>query len=88
MPSNRHSPFNNRRKQDGSHDSICLGCFKTFSNLDAKGRPTDEDHDHICAFAFPDRRATASSLASGHNRRRSDLDWQLLISSDDAIAAD
>ncbi len=82
------SPFPHRRKQDGSDDSMCLACFKTISPTDldavAPSRMVAE-HDHICAFAFPDRRANELTFEDGPKRRRSDMEWQLLISREATI---
>jgi len=74
--------FPHRLKQDGSEDTMCLACFKTISprhpsdNLAAPG----VEHDHICAFAFPERRANEVTFEDGPKRRRSDMEWQALIS--------
>lgn len=75
--------FPHRRKQDGSDDTMCLACFKTLTPVLASGgnrAHSVEEHDHICAFAFPDRRANDVTFEDGPKRRRSDMQWQLLIS--------
>jgi hypothetical protein len=75
--------FPHRRKQDGSDDTMCLACFKTITNdsfTGSKTSPSVEEHDHVCAFAFPDRRANDVTFEDGPKRRRSDMDWQMLIS--------
>lgn len=73
-----------RRKQDGSEDTMCLACFKTFSLAPVEGTSTHplEEHDHICAFAFPERRANEITFENGPKRRKSDMDWQTLIARD------
>jgi len=83
--------FPHRRKQDGSGDSMCLACFKTISPLipeDLRSAPNVEEHDHICAFAFPERRANELTFEDGPKRRRSDMQWQLLISREAVVAGD
>jgi hypothetical protein len=81
-------PFPHRRKQDGSDDSLCLACFKTISPVDAEADLFPEEDDHLCAFSFPGRRAKTAVLENGNGRRRSDLEWQRLISRDLAQAAE
>jgi len=80
----RHkTKFPHRRKQDGTDDTMCLACFKTIppAPLQAEGSPRMvEEHDHVCAFAFPDRRANELTFEDGPKRRRSDMEWQALIS--------
>ena len=74
--------FPHRTKQDGSNDTMCLACFKTISREEFEaGMPSlsVEEH-HICAFAFPERRANEVTFEDGPKRRRSDMDWQMLIS--------
>jgi hypothetical protein len=74
--------FPHRRKQDGSNDTMCLACFKTISRDEFDGPTISasvEEHDHICAFAFPDRRANDVTFDDGPKRRRSDMDWKTLI---------
>ena len=76
-------PFPHRRKQDGSEDTMCLACFKTISPTDTKSVAPEtlvEEHDHVCAFAFPDRRANDVTFDDGPKRRLSDMQWQTLIS--------
>ena len=75
--------FPHRRKQDGSDDTMCLACFKTISRDEFDGPTLSAsvaEHDHICAFAFPERRANEITFEDGPKRRRSDMDWQMLIS--------
>jgi hypothetical protein len=80
----RHkTKFPHRRKQDGTDDTMCLACFKTISPAVSEGSgPVRlvEENDHVCAFAFPDRRANELTFEDGPKRRRSDMDWQALIS--------
>jgi hypothetical protein len=69
---------------------MCLACFKTISPTDfdavTPARKVEvEEHDHICAFAFPDRRANELTFEDGPKRRRSDMEWQLLISREATI---
>lgn len=74
--------FPHRRKQDGSDDMVCLSCFKTLSPKDLEAPNaihTVEEHDHICAFAFPERRANEITFEDGPKRRKSDMQWQTLI---------
>jgi len=75
-------PFPYRRKQDGSDDSLCLACFKTITLADAEAEALTPSDDHLCAFSFPGRRARTAVLENGNGRRRSDLEWQRLISQD------
>ncbi len=85
------SQFPHRRKQDGSDDTMCLACFKTISREDfetGSPAPSMEEHDHICAFAFPDRRANEVTFEEGPKRRRSDMQWQTLISREAFIPGD
>lgn len=84
MLNGKPAVFHNRRKEDGSNDSLCLGCFKTISPFD-NGALEGGDQDHVCAFSFPNRRATGQDLDNGLRRRSSDLQWQILISGEDAI---
>lgn len=75
--------FPHRVKQDGSDDTMCLACFKTISRVEFEGPTLSasvQEHDHICAFAFPERRANEITFEDGPKRRRSDMDWQMLIS--------
>ena len=69
-----------RQKQDGSEDTMCLSCFKTISPA-ANSQETVE-HDHICAFAFPERRANEVTFEDGPKRRQADMDWQALVGRD------
>ncbi len=62
---------------------MCLACFKTISRDEFEGSSVSasvQEHDHICAFAFPERRANEITFEDGPKRRRSDMDWQMLIS--------
>lgn len=68
-----------RQKQDGSEDTMCLSCFKTISSAAANSPDAVQEHDHICAFAFPERRANEITFEDGPKRRQSDTDWQALI---------
>jgi hypothetical protein len=73
--------FPHRLKQDGSEDTMCLACFKTIS----PSSPTDNlsgsgSEQHVCAFAFPERRANELTFEEGPKRRRADIEWQALIS--------
>jgi hypothetical protein len=76
--------FPHRLKQDGTDDTMCLACFKTISPTSfdaATGSPRHaEEYDHVCAFAFPERRANDLTFEDGPKRRRADMDWQALIS--------
>jgi hypothetical protein len=77
--------FPHRLKQDGSKDAMCLACFKTIAptvSVDPKSAQLVEEHDHVCAFAFPERRANEITFEDGPKRRKSDMDWQALISRD------
>lgn len=83
--------FPHRLKQDGSDDRMCLACFKTITREELEaGRPsaTVEEHDHICAFAFPERRANEITFEDGPKRRRSDMEWQTLISREAFVSGD
>ena len=70
-----------RQKQDGSEDTMCLSCFKTISPSVAANSSVEE-HDHICAFAFPERRANEVTFEDGPKRRQADMDWQAMIGRD------
>jgi hypothetical protein len=75
--------FPHRQKQDGSNDTMCLACFKTISPAPlatSASAKKVEEHDHVCAFAFPERRANDLTFEDGPKRRRSDMEWQALIS--------
>jgi len=72
--------FPHRLKQDGSEDTMCLACFKTISPADSRSGSGTEQHDHVCAFAFPERRANELTFEEGPKRRRADIEWQALIS--------
>jgi len=80
----RHkTKFPHRRKQDGTDDTMCLACFKTITPAPREADGSErmvEEHDHVCAFAFPDRRANELTFEDGPKRRRSDMEWQALIS--------
>jgi hypothetical protein len=83
--------FPHRQKQDGSGDTMCLACFKTISNDEFEGlkvSPGFEEHNHICAFAFPERRANEITFEDGPKRRRSDMDWRMLISREAFISSE
>lgn len=83
--------FPHRLKQDGTTDSMCLACFKTIAREDfeaSKPAPSLEEHDHICAFAFPERRANEITFEDGPKRRRSDMQWQMLISREAFVPGD
>jgi hypothetical protein len=83
--------FPHRQKQDGSNDTMCLACFKTISPppLSASGsQKTVEEQDHVCAFAFPERRANDLTFEDSPKRRRSDMEWQALISREAIFRAD
>lgn len=83
--------FPHRTKQDGSDDTMCLACFKTITREEFEGRTTShavEEHEHICAFAFPERRANELTFDDGPKRRRSDMDWQMLISREAFVPGD
>jgi hypothetical protein len=83
--------FPHRQKQDGSSDTMCLACFKTIppAPAAATGSPkTVEEHDHVCAFAFPERRANEITFEDGPKRRRSDMEWQALISREAILRVD
>jgi hypothetical protein len=83
--------FPHRLKQDGSDDTMCLSCFKTISREEFEaGKPATsvDEHDHICAFAFPDRRANEVTFEDGPKRRRSDMEWQMLISREAFVSGD
>ena len=60
---------------------MCLSCFKTISPA-ANSQETVEEHDHICAFAFPERRANEVTFEDGPKRRQADMDWQALVGRD------
>ena len=70
-----------RLKQDGSTDTMCLSCFKTFAPAPVQviSASLVEEHDHVCAFAFPERRANEITFEDGPKRRQSDMEWQALI---------
>jgi hypothetical protein len=75
--------FPHRRKQDGSEDTMCLACFKTISSDEFEGGRISAnvaEQDHVCEFAFPERRANDITFEDGPKRRRSDMDWKMLIS--------
>lgn len=76
-----------RLKQDGSDDTMCLSCFKTFTPPPAKVSSPDlvEEHDHICAFAFPERRANEITFEDGPKRRQSDMEWQALVARESTL---
>jgi hypothetical protein len=79
----KKTKFPHRLKQDGTDDTMCLACFKTISPATVDAASSThlvEEHDHICAFAFPDRRANDITFEDGPKRRRSDMEWQALIS--------
>ncbi len=79
----KKTKFPHRLKQDGTDDTMCLACFKTISPATVKATGSAhmvEEYDHVCAFAFPDRRANDLTFEDGPKRRRSDMEWQALIS--------
>jgi hypothetical protein len=83
--------FPHRRKQDGSSDTMCLACFKTIPptrRVVDTSQKTVEEHDHVCAFAFPERRANELTFEDGPKRRRSDMEWQALISREAILPAE
>ena len=80
----KKSKSTHRLKQDGSTDTMCLSCFKTFTPtpVEASSPNAVQEHDHICAFAFPERRANEVTFEDGPKRRQSDMEWQALIARD------
>jgi hypothetical protein len=41
-----------RRKEDGSHDSICLGCLATITSQGMEAGLEREEQDHVCPSSF------------------------------------
>lgn len=45
--------YSHRRKEDGSHDSICLACLATISTQTNEAALAREEEEHVCEFRFP-----------------------------------
>jgi predicted Fe-S protein YdhL (DUF1289 family) len=37
-----------RRNDDGSWDSICIGCFRTIARAEAEAELTERERKHVC----------------------------------------
>ncbi len=71
---------------------MCLACFKTISpasnvHTSPLKAASESEHDHVCAFAFPERRANDVTFEDGPKRRQSDMDWQAIMSREDTLPA-
>ncbi len=78
--------FKHRRKEDGTHDSICLACLTTISTHEIEARLEREEEDHVCRFSFPARRSGGVRPGGLPGRRKSDIQWKQLESREDSAA--
>jgi hypothetical protein len=60
MPNDLSDSNLHRRKEDGSHDSICLACLATISSGNAAGSTEEDPPAHVCAFSFGSIRSSPS----------------------------
>jgi hypothetical protein len=52
MPTQSVNTFLHRRKENGSHDSICLACLATISSQVIEAGLIREEEDHVCPRSF------------------------------------
>jgi hypothetical protein len=72
--------YAHRRKEDGSYDSMCLACLTTISSRESEAALSREEEDHVCKYAFPQRRTRVRTPGSGtFGRRQSDMEWERLL---------
>jgi hypothetical protein len=48
--------YAHRRKEDGTHDSICLACLATIATQKNEDSLEREEEEHVCKFRFPSQR--------------------------------
>lgn len=64
MANQNRNTFLQRRKEDGSHDLICLTCLATISSPSVEDRRDEVAGEHICVHPFPAMRSRLGTKAS------------------------
>jgi hypothetical protein len=59
------SGFPHRHNDDGSHDSICLGCFATVATVQDEAQLSIHEIAHVCDAGFHYGFSQGSSLQVG-----------------------